>query len=154
MSTEQAEIVKIGDKTALICDDGPTGNSLKSTLQELGFKCHSAETSERAIERMKYTPYDVIAIAETFAGSNLASNGVVQYLAPLPMAQRRNSYVVLIGDSFRTLDAMQAYARSVHLVVNPGDLTNLGAILKKGLSDFERFYRVYKSVLAETGEIA
>ena len=154
MSTEQAEIVEVGDKTALICDDGPTGDSLKSTLQELGFKCHSAETSERAIERMKYTPYDVIAIAENFAGSNLGSNGVIRYLAPLPMAQRRNSYVVLIGDSCRTLDAMQAYAQSVHLVVNPTDVSNLGAILKKGLSDFERFYAVYKSVLAETGEIA
>ncbi len=49
---------------------------------------------------------------------------------------------------------MQAYAQSVHLVVNPTDISNLGAILKKGLADFELFYRVYRDVLAETGEIA
>ena len=84
----------------------------------------------------------------------MKTNGVIQYLAPLPMAQRRNSYVVAVGDSFRTLDAMQAYANSIHLVVNPTDVPNLGAILKKGLADFELFYRVYRSVLAETGEIA
>ena len=52
------------------------------------------------------------------------------------------------------LDAMQAYAQSVHLVVNPTDISNLGAILKKGLADFELFYRVYRDILAETGEIA
>ena len=154
MSSEDNEIVEIGDKTALICDDGPLANDLKATLQELGFKCHTAEAADRAIERMKYTAYDVIAVAENFAGSTLETNGVIQYLAPLPMAQRRNSYVVAVGDSFRTLDAMQAYANSIHLVVNPTDVPNLGAILKKGLADFELFYRVYRSVLAETGEIA
>ncbi len=115
---------------------------------------NTQETSERAIERTKYTPYDVIVIAEKFAGSTLETNEVLQYLAPLPMAQRRNFYVVAVGDSFRTLDAMQAYAQSVHLVVNPTDISNLGAILKKSLADFELFYRVYRSVLAETGEVA
>ena len=151
MSTE---IVEVGDKTALICDDGPALESLKSTLEETGFKCHTAETPERAIERMKYTPYDVILIDQNFGGSTLETNSVMTYLAPLPMAQRRNSFVVIIGDAFRTLDAMQAYAQSVHLVVNPSDLSNLGVILKKSLTDFERFYRVYRTALAETGEMA
>ena len=154
MSTEQNEILEVGDKAGLICDDGPSAEQLTNTLRELGFKCHTAHTSDRAIERMKYTPYDVIIIAETFTGSNLETNGVLNYLSPLPMAQRRNSYVVVVGDSFRTLDAMQAYAQSVHLVVNPTDISNLGAILKKGLADFELFYRVYRDILAETGEIA
>ena len=154
MSTEKNEIVEIGDKTALICDDGPTSDEVQNTLQELGFKCHVSDTSERAIERMKYTPYDLIVVAENFAGSILQTNGVIQYLAPLPMAQRRNSYVVAIGDSFRTLDSMEAYARSLHLVVNPTDISKLGAILKKGLADFELLYRVYRSVLADSGEVA
>ena len=151
MSTE---IVEVGDKTALICNDGPGAESLKSTLEETGFKCHTAETPERAIERMKYTPYNLITIDQNFGGSTLETNSVLAYLAPLPMAQRRNSFIVLIGDAFRTLDAMQAYTQSVHLVVNPSDLSNMGAILKKSLADFNTFYSVYRSVLAETGELA
>ena len=151
MSTD---IVEIGDKTALVCDDGPATDALKSTLEELGFKSHTAETPERAIERMKYTPYDLIIISDNFGGTTLATNPVLNYLAPLPMAQRRNNFVVLIGDSFRTLDAMQAYTQSVHLVINPTDLTNMGPILKKSLADFEVFYRVYRRVLVETGELA
>ena len=65
-----------------------------------------------------------------------------------------HAYVVAVGDSFRTLDAMQVYAHSIPLVVNPTYVPNLGAILKKGLADFELFYRVYRSVLEETGEVA
>ena len=49
---------------------------------------------------------------------------------------------------------MQVYAHSIPLVVNPTYVPNLGAILKKGLADFELFYRVYRSVLEETGEVA
>jgi hypothetical protein len=30
----------------------------------------------------------------------------------------------------------------------------MGPILKKSLADFEVFYRVYRSVLVETGELA
>ncbi len=151
MSTEQ-EFFDIGDKTALICDDSTNTDPLKKTIEELGYKCHTAETSERAIERMKYTTYDLIAVAEGLSGSNLETNGVLRYLSPLPMAQRRNSFVLLIGESFRTLDAMQAYTESVHLVVHPKDLANLGPVLKKGLTEFETFYRVYKDVLVATGE--
>ncbi len=151
MSTEQ-EFFEVDDKTALIADDSTNAETLKTTLGELGYKCHTAETSERAIERMKYTTYDVIAVAETLSGSNLATNGVLRYLTPLPMAQRRNSFVMLVGDSFRTLDAMQAYTQSVHLVVHLNDLANLGAVLKKSLTEFETFYRVYKEVQAAAGE--
>jgi len=149
-----SEIVEVGDKTALVCENGAGANSIKATLEELEYKTHTAETPERAIERSRYTPYDVIFIGETFGGSTLATNAMLKYLQPLPMAQRRNWYVVLVGESFRTLDAMQAYSQSVHLVVNPLDLPNLGPILKKGVADFQLFYRVYRDVQAETGEMA
>lgn len=154
MSKAHDEIIELGDKTALVCDEGPAGDSVRDTLEELGFKCHEAETGDDAIERMKYTGYDVVAIGENFAGSTLTSNPVIRYLATLPMAQRRHSYVFIVGDSFRTLDAMQAYSHSVHLVVNAADTANLGAILKKGLSEFDLFYRVYQDILSELGEIA
>ena len=76
----------------------------------------------------------------------------MQYLAPLPMGMRRSSFVCLIGDSFNTLDAMQAFAQSVHVVVNPSDLPNLTAILKKGLAEFEMAYRVYRISVDSQGD--
>lgn len=146
------DFFELGDKTSLICGDSNTTDMARTTLRELGFKFHTAETPELAIERMRYTSYDCIIIHENFAGSSLRSNAVMNFLAALPMAQRRFWFVCLVGPSFKTLDAMQAFAHSVHLVLNPADLPNLTAILKKGLAENELLYRSYKDILAAMGE--
>ena len=151
-SQDKMDFFEIGDKTSLICADPNTTEAAKATLRELGFKFHTAETPELAIERMRYTPYDCIIVHENFAGSSLRSNTVLNYLSPLPMAQRRYSFVCLVGPSLKTLDAMQAFGQSVHLVLNPSDLPNLGPILKKGLAEFELLYRAYKDTHAAMGE--
>jgi len=151
-SQEKLDFFELGDKTSLICADPNTAEVAKHTLRELGFKFHVAETPELAVERMRYTNYDCIVVHENFAGSSLRSNPVLNYLIPLPMTQRRYSFVCLVGPSFKTLDAMQAFTESVHLVLNPLDLPNFGPILKKGLSEFEALYRVYKETLAALGE--
>ena len=154
MSSQESKMdfFEVGDKTSLICADHTIGEAVRSTLRELGFKFHTAETGENAIERLRYTPYDCVIIQENFAGSSLRSNAVLGYLAPLPMAQRRYSFVCLIGSSFKTLDAMQAFGQSVQLVLNPADLPNLTAILKKGLAEFDLLYKAYKDTLASMGE--
>ena len=151
-SQEKMDFFELGDKTSLICGDSSTTDMVKTTLRELGFKFHTAETPELAIERIRYTNYDCIILHENFAGSSLRSNAVLNFLAVLPMAQRRNWFVCLVGPSFKTLDAMQAFAQSVHVVVNPIDLPNLAAILKKSLAEFDLKYKVYKDVMAAQGE--
>jgi hypothetical protein len=151
-SQEKMDFFELGDKTSLICGDSNTTDAGKTTLRELGFKFHTAETPELAIERMRYTNYDCIIIHENFAGSSMRSNAVLNFLATLPMAQRRYWFVCLVGPSLKTLDAMQAFAQSVHLVLNPADLPNLTAILKKGLAEHELLYRAYRDSLAAMGE--
>ena len=146
------DFFELGDKTSLICADPNAAEVIKTTLRDLGFKFHTAETHELAIERIRYTNYDCIVLQENFAGASLRSNAVLSFLAGLPMAQRRYWFVCLVGPSFKTLDAMQAFAQSVHLVMNPADLPNLTAILKKSLAEFEILYRTYKDTLATMGE--
>ncbi len=146
------DFFELGDKTSLVCADPATTEVVRATLRELGYKSHTAESGEMAIERIRYTPYDVIVIHENFAGSSLRSNVVLSYLTPLPMSQRRYSFICITGPSFKTLDAMQAFAQSVHLVVNTLDLPNLAAILKKSLAEFDMLYKVYKDVVAAQSE--
>jgi hypothetical protein len=151
-SQEKTDFFELGDKTSLICADPNTTEVAKATLRELGFKFHVVELPEIAIERLRYTNYDCIVVHENFAGTSLRSNAIVNYLGPLPMAQRRYAFVCLVGPSFKTLDAMQAFAHSVHLVLNPADLPNLTAILKKGLAEFEMLYRTFRETSAAMGE--
>ena len=151
-SPEKMDFFEVGDRTSLICADPGTTEVVRTTIRELGFKFHTAETPELAVERMRYTDYDCIVTHENFAGGSLKSNAVLNYLTPLAMNQRRNSFVCLIGPSFKTLDAMQAFAQSVHLVLNPVDLPNFTAILKKGLSEFDLLYRAYRETMEGLGE--
>ena len=151
-SQGQMDFFEIGDKTSLICADPGSTEVAKATLRELGFKFHVAETPELAVERIRYTNYDCIIVHENFAGSSLRSNAVLNYLGPLPMAQRRHSFVCLIGPSLKTLDAMEAFTLSVHLTLNPVDLPNLVPILKKSLAEFELLYRSYKDTVETLGE--
>jgi hypothetical protein len=147
-TTTKSDFFEVGDKTALICADPIIRDAVAAALKDLGFKFHLAETGELAIDRLRYNRYDCVIVHETFGGSVLRSNPVLAYLAPLPMGIRRFWFVCIIGSSFKTLDAMQAFSESVHLVVNPTDLSNLVAILKKGVSEFELKYHVYRSVAA------
>jgi len=151
-SEGKMDFFEVGDKTSLICADSGVGEVVRDTLHDLGFKFHWAENAEIAIERMRYTPYDIIFVQDSFAGSSLRTNSVLSYLGPLPMAQRRHSMVVLAGSFLKTLDALQAFSYNVQLVVNTGDLPNLTAILKKSWAEFDNLYRVYKGVLAAQSE--
>lgn len=146
------DFFEVGDKTALICADPAVRDAVAVTLRELGFKFHTAESGEKAIYRMRYNQYNCIVIQEDFGGCSLRSNPVLAYVAPLPMATRRYSFVCLAGPSLKTLDATQAFAESVHLVVNTVDLPNLAAVLKKGLAEFDLRYRLYKETVATQGE--
>ena len=151
-SETKMDFFEVGDKTSLICTDPNVSEVVRATLRELGFKFHSTESAELAIERTRYNQYDIIVVQENFAGSTLKSNVILNYLVPLPMVQRRHSMVVVIGTGFKTLDAMQGFGQSVQLVVNTMDLPNFTAILKKSWSEFQTLYKVYKDVFVSLGE--
>lgn len=148
------DFLEVGEKGALICDDGENAGALQTTIEAMGFRCHRANTPEEALEKIAYTTYDLISVAEELGGETVETNPVLLHLSRLPMSQRRHSYSVLIGSSFRTLDAMQAFANSVHLVVSDSDVGNIGPILKRGLADYDRMYSTYLNALREAGELA
>ena len=64
------DFFELGDRTSLICADPNTTEVVKTTLRELGFKFHTAETPELAVERLRYTNYDCIVVHENFAAAN------------------------------------------------------------------------------------
>jgi hypothetical protein len=47
---------------------------------------------------------------------------------------------------------MMAFAKSANLVVSPDDLSNLPLILRKAISDNEKFYKVFVDALKEIGK--
>lgn len=145
------DFLEVGERGALVCGEGPFVDALRETVEKIGFTCHIVNGPEQAIERMSFTRYDAVFLQQD-PGNTPGASLVHNYVASLPMPQRRDSYTVLIGASLRTLDAMQAYAASVHLVVNPTDISNIGPILRKGLADFDRTYKTLREVQEDAGE--
>jgi hypothetical protein len=50
------------------------------------------------------------------------------------------------------MDDMMAFAVSANVVINAKDLEKLFPILKKALSENEKFYKVFLDTLMETGK--
>jgi hypothetical protein len=69
------------------------------------------------------------------------------------MATRRNMFVAMVSDRFRTMDNMMSLNKSVNLIINVKNVDDIGKILSRGITDSEYFYRVFKESLKETGKI-
>ena len=134
--------------TALVCEQNPDiRKKIIKTLDLMEYHITVAESGRDALKKMRYHAYDLIVINETFNSDSLDSNMVMLYLDRLPMAVRRNTFVILISNRFRTLDRMLAFRYSVHIIINTKNIDDFGKIVSRGLTDNELFYQVFMESL-------
>ena len=91
-------------------------------------------------------------LGDGFDNQPLDHSVIVNYLNRLPMSVRRRIFLVLISENFKTMDNMMAFAISANVVINSKDIEKLHLILKKAVSENERFYKVFMDTLVETGK--
>ena len=146
------DFVEAGVETALICEqDTGVREKIRSFLQKMDYHVTVCESARDAMKYIRLRVFDLILLNENFEGGGLQSNHVLQFLGHLPMITRRNIFVALLGNDFRTADNMTAFNLSVNLVVNLNDIDRLDKILKRSLIDYEEFYRVLKRSLKTVG---
>jgi len=68
------------------------------------------------------------------------------------MVTRRQTFVILTSDRFRTMDNMAAFNKSVDLIINMTNMGDFPVVFKKGLSDHTAFYQVFKESLKKLGK--
>ena len=140
-------------RLVLVCvDDVSRQSVIKAALDQLGFTMYAAKSAEEAIERLRRDPFEVAIVDEQFQGSSSLDNEVLQALVAMPMSMRRYMFVAVLGRTYKTFDNMLAFARSVNVVVNLNDLPHLPAILRKGITENNEFYRSFREMLAEVGK--
>ena len=71
-------------------------------------------------------------------------NQALRNVQLMPMGLRRHAVIILIGNSFQSLHAMQAFRQSVHAVVNPADLHGLKQIIQQVVADTDLFLIMYR----------
>ena len=140
--------------TALVCEQNPlVKGTITEALELMEYQITAAESARDALKRMRYHVYDLIVVNESFDTDNPEANGVVIYLERLSMATRRNMFVAMVSDRYRTMDNMMALNKSVNLIINVKNVEDIGKILSRGITDNEYFYRVFKESLKEVGKI-
>jgi hypothetical protein len=116
----------------------------KSVLHELEYKVHNAADHDDFVMRFGQIQYQIAIIEEKFSCASIEENLGLMRLQYMPMALRRHSLTVLLGSSFQSLNTMQAFHQSVHVVINPSDLGSLKQILLQVISDNDLFLSVYR----------
>ena len=138
--------------TALMCEQNPVARqTIENALHLMDYQISVAENARDALKRMRYHTYDLIIVNESFDTNNPDSNGVLIYLERLGMAVRRNIFVAMISNRYRTMDNMMAFHDSVNLIINIKNIEDVGKILSRGITDTELFYNIYRETLKEIG---
>src|SRR5438874_2589477 len=146
----ELEFIGPNDKPALLALSTPEWlDAARNVLAEVGYKVHAASNHEDFITRFGRIQYQAVLIEELFASNTPEENLTLQYIQQMPMAQRRHSIFVLLGGSFGTLSALQAFQQSVHAVVNQEELgllgpNILGPIVQRVVAGNDLFLNVYR----------
>ena len=133
-------------KTSLVCVmDHEIAARISSVLTDLEYHNTVAEGARDALKKIRYHNFDIIILDELFDCKNFHFNGVLIYLQQLPMAIRRHLFVVLLTNRFRTMDNIEAFHKSVNLIINMANINEFKKVLLRGIADNEVFYKIFKT---------
>jgi len=153
-SDKPFDFVEEGVKTALLCEsDAALQTKIKTGLHNMDYHITAPQLPKDALKQMRFHVFDMVVLNERFGTQNPDMNSVLKYLDRLNMSTRRNIFVTLITDRYRTMDNMAAFNKSVNLIVNLKNIDEIEKILRRGIADYEAFYRVYKRALIKTGRV-
>lgn len=139
------DFVEEEGKIALVCESDPKiKEKIKTVLDVLEYHVTDVENSREALKKMRYHAYDLICIDEFFDTRDPDQNGILIYLERLNMSVRREMFVTLITNRFRTMDQMIAFQKSVNIIINKSNIDDFDKIIRRSLADNEMFYRIYK----------
>jgi len=142
-----------GTKLALILDNNTAdAERIRIAVEQLGYQFISAPNTRDAIGKMRFHHFDLIILSDGYEGQDLDHSPILNYLNHVSMSIRRRVFLALIGDRFKTLDNMMAFAMSANVVINTKELDKLSAILKRAISDNDRFYKVFMDTMAKAGK--
>jgi hypothetical protein len=142
---EDFDFISAADKPALLAFSTPEWMEIaKTSLQELGYKVHTAATHSDFLIRFTQIHYQVVILEELFAANSIEENTTLQTLQSMPMSQRRHATIILLGNSFQTFTPMQAFQQSVSSVINTSELFLLKQLIEKSVADSDFFFHSFR----------
>jgi hypothetical protein len=146
------DFVGADEHTAIVCESDPEmREKICNVLKSMDFQITEALTARDGIKKMHYHAYDLIIVNENFEADSPDKNIILLYLEKLKMAVRRDIFVILISERFRTMDYMAAFNKSVNIIINTQNIDDIESIISRGMAVNEVFYHVFKEAQKKTG---
>jgi CheY-like chemotaxis protein len=153
-SEKPFDFVEEGVETALLCEPEPAVRAkIITALYNMGYHTTAPQSHKDTLKQMRFHVFDMVVLNERFGTRDPDMNSVLKYLDRLNMSVRRNIFLTLITNRFRTMDNMAAFNKSVNLIVNLKNINEIEKILRRGVADNKAFYRVFKESLIKTGRV-
>ncbi len=151
-SDKPFDFLEEGAETALVCESEPDLRAqIRTALQSLGYQIREPKTPIEALKQMRFHVFDVIVLDELFGTEDPDENNVLRFLERMAMDTRRDIFLALITERFRTNDHMAAFNKSVNMVINRKNINDFGTIIKRGVAENVAFYRVFREAMLKTG---
>ncbi len=147
------DFLEEGGETALVCElDPAVREGISGSLKDLGYQVTAPLTAKDALKAMRFHVFDVVVLNELFDEADPQTNSVHQYMEDMAMTTRRQFFVVLVSEKFRTMDNMAAFNQSVNVIINLKNIDAAGKIIKQGVADHKAFYHVFQETLQKMGK--
>lgn len=145
--SDQFDFISPTDKPALLAITTPEWlTTAQTALEDVGYKVHTIASHSEFPGRFSQVPYQVVIIEEQFAGTPINENVALQTVQKMQMNLRRHATIILIGASYQTFNALQAFEHSVHAVVNFSEMPLLGQLVEKIVADNDLFLSNFREV--------
>lgn len=139
--------------TAMICEhDSAIREKILENLKMLNFNVVEPTTFKEVYKFMTFQTFNVIVVNEHFDLGKDGVNHTLRHLESLPMSVRRLIFVVLISPNLATMDYMYTLNKSVNLIINIEDISEIGMIMKREMDENDYFYHVFRNFQNKLGK--
>ena len=150
---EALDFFEEGTKLALVMDsDKGRSEKIRAAVAELDYKIVASDNTRDATGKLRFHQFDLIVLTDGFDGQKIDQSPILNYMNRMSMSARRRIFLALMGEDFKTTDNMMAFALSANLVINLKEVDQLSTILKRAISENEKFFKVFMDALVEEGK--
>jgi len=130
------------ERALVALEDQHLATTMFSVLSQAGYAIDALNNEEEKLRLLQQGDYSVVATSST--GPKLREGiTVYQRMAHLSPESRRRTFLILLGDQFKTGDGTQAFVAAADLVANNAGAESVGVLLRGRLDERARVYRAF-----------
>ena len=149
INQKESEEELVSSKKALICSaDAQLADTLATSLKGMGYQSESCSSATEGLKIVD-SPYGLIIIDSIFPDDPEGSKKLIGRINSKKAVDRRQTFLVLISSTQKTLDGNSAFFSGVNLIINKTDLNNFETTLRQSQKNFHQMYSTFRRVFEE-----